>query len=176
MMQILTAGGISPLTDGQRPADPSNPLGYFEYQPVKRLAADNSWLGEARGRAVKVVIPLIPFLPSGFEYQIVVMHRDLGEILDSQERMLERLGVPVRAGREGLRAAFERQFAAGMDFAARHPRTTVLTVGHRHLLESPDQAIDSLLGFLDREDLDREAMAKSVVPELYRQRPGPGKN
>ena len=39
MMQMLAAGGLPALTDGERAADDSNPRGYFEYEPVKRLRA-----------------------------------------------------------------------------------------------------------------------------------------
>ena len=44
MMQMLEAGGIPPLTDNLRAPDENNPRGYFEFEPVKRLRADQSWL------------------------------------------------------------------------------------------------------------------------------------
>jgi hypothetical protein len=37
MMQMLVAGGMSPLSDGERAADADNPRGYFEYEPIKQL-------------------------------------------------------------------------------------------------------------------------------------------
>ena len=63
MMQILTSGGIEPLSDDCRPADPSNPRGYLEFEPVKRLASDHSWIDQATGKVVKVISPLLQFLP-----------------------------------------------------------------------------------------------------------------
>ena len=37
MMRMLEKGGIPILTDAVRKADDDNPLGYFEFEPVKRL-------------------------------------------------------------------------------------------------------------------------------------------
>jgi len=41
--------GMPLLTDERRPADLHNPRGYFEYEPVKHLAEDSSWVEAARG-------------------------------------------------------------------------------------------------------------------------------
>ena len=45
MMQMLQAGGLPAMTDGLRAADDNNRRGYLEYEPVKRLRADNRWGG-----------------------------------------------------------------------------------------------------------------------------------
>ena len=58
MMQMLQAGGMPLLIDGLRPADADNPNGYWEYEPVKRLQQDHSWIPKAEGKAVKVVSAL----------------------------------------------------------------------------------------------------------------------
>jgi hypothetical protein len=34
MMQMLAAGGMTMLTDGQRTPDPNNPRGYYEFELV----------------------------------------------------------------------------------------------------------------------------------------------
>ena len=45
MMQMLQAGGLTLISDNYRPADQHNPNGYFEYEKVKSLDADNScWI------------------------------------------------------------------------------------------------------------------------------------
>ena len=59
MMQMLAAGGVPVLTDGVRAPDADNPRGYFEFEPVKRTKRDASWVAQARGKAVKVVYPLL---------------------------------------------------------------------------------------------------------------------
>ena len=92
MMRMLAVGGIAPLTDGVRVPDTDNPHGYYEYEPVKRTKADDSWLGQAAGRAVKMVHLLLRDLPADRSYRVILMRRDLTEMVTSQRRMLERLG------------------------------------------------------------------------------------
>ncbi len=53
LMQLLAAGGIEPLTDGQRLPDSDNPRGYLEYEPATRLARDAS-------RPRRIVAPFGP--------------------------------------------------------------------------------------------------------------------
>ena len=55
MMQMLHAGGLPALTDGLRTADENNLRGYLEFEPVKRLRSDRSWLPQARGKVVKII-------------------------------------------------------------------------------------------------------------------------
>src|SRR5437899_8676 len=44
MMQMLDNGGVEVVTDHVRTADPDNPKGYYEFEPVKKLKRDQSWL------------------------------------------------------------------------------------------------------------------------------------
>ena len=52
MMQILAAAGLPLLIDDKRPPDEDNPLGYFEFEPVKRSREDLSWVAQAPGAAL----------------------------------------------------------------------------------------------------------------------------
>jgi hypothetical protein len=126
MMRMLDAGGIPALTDGHRPPDEHNPGGYFEYDPVKRLAENSSWLETARGRAVKVIYRLLPYLPPQVEYRVVFMERDLTEVFESQRAMLRARGDPAadQQGDRLLRALAEeldnaRELLAGRWCASR---------------------------------------------------------
>ena len=92
MMQMLAAGGVEVVTDHVRTADTDNPRGYYEFELVKKIKQDASWLPEARGKAVKMVSQLLYDLPAGEKYRIIFLERDLDEVLVSQEKMLERLG------------------------------------------------------------------------------------
>ena len=92
MMQMLQAGGMPLLIDDLRPADTDNPNGYWEYEPVKRLQQDNSWIPQAEGKAVKVVSALLQYLPPQHTYKIIFMQRPMQEVLASQTVMLERRG------------------------------------------------------------------------------------
>jgi len=95
MMQMMSAGGMPVLTDGQRSADDNNPRGYFELESVKSLARNQDVLTQADGKVVKVISSLLPSLPKDFEYRVVFMCRPLEEVVSSQNRMLERLGKEV---------------------------------------------------------------------------------
>ena len=88
MMQILDAAGMDILTDQNRKADENNPKGYYEYDPVKKLMVDKSWLPNAKGKVVKVIAQLLPYLPSNYDYKVIFMRREMGEVLKSQQIML----------------------------------------------------------------------------------------
>jgi len=53
MMQMLEAGGIEPVTDNIRGADLDNPKGYYEFEKVKTVAEDSSWLQERAAKLSK---------------------------------------------------------------------------------------------------------------------------
>src|SRR3989442_525361 len=124
MMQMLGAGGLAPLTDGLRQPDEDNPRGYFEFEPVKQIKRDTAWLELAVGKVVKMVHLLLPELPldRDHRYRVIMMRRDLGEVLESQKKMLMRKG---RAGAdldsEKLRSVFEQQLSRVDQFLASHP-------------------------------------------------------
>src|SRR5271155_257309 len=94
MMQMLDAGGLPVLSDGERKADTDNPKGYLEWERIKQLPKDPSLIGEAEGKVVKIISQLILSLPLDREYRIVFMERPLPEVLRSQDEMLRRRGNP----------------------------------------------------------------------------------
>ncbi|MEI9959835.1 MAG: hypothetical protein WDM76_01510 [Limisphaerales bacterium] len=69
MMQMLAAGGMPLLTDAIRKPDEDNPRGYFEFERVKQIKHDKAWLGEAVGKAVKIIHLLLYELPSERNYR-----------------------------------------------------------------------------------------------------------
>ena len=62
--------------------------GYYEHQQATRLQEDSTWVPAARGKVVKLVAHLVPFLPPGREYRLVMMRRDLKDVVASQRTML----------------------------------------------------------------------------------------
>jgi hypothetical protein len=169
MMQMLAAGGMELFTDGERTADESNPRGYFELEKVKALQADNSWLDDARGRVVKVVAPLIPWLPQECDYRILFMTRELDEILASQQSMLERLKREgAHLGDDELKKVLERQQNQAKRLAAGH-RVPLLEIDFRNAIDAPVEVARQVAEFLEL-DLDTAAMAEVIAPELYRER------
>src|ERR1700733_6156368 len=109
MMQMLDAGGLPVLADGERKPDPDNPKGYLEWERIKQLPKDPSVIAEAEGKAVKVISQLILSLPAGHEYRILFMQRPLPEVLKSQDEMLRRRGNVEQTGASSaLEEAFQR--------------------------------------------------------------------
>ena len=169
MMQMLQAGGMSLLTDGQRVADDSNLRGYYELEKAKLLQTDNTWLDEGRRKAIKIVAPLIPYLPQDCSYRVVFMHRDLDEILASQHSMLARLDRQgARLGDEQLKQVLERQQAQAKRLIAAH-RVPLLEISYREAVEQPAEVARLVAEFLVQ-DLDITAMKAVVAAELYRER------
>jgi hypothetical protein len=173
MMQMLHAGGLPVLSDGQRTADENNQRGYFEYEPVKRLRSDRSWLPQARGKAVKIIHLLLRDLQldGSLQYRIVFMQRPLDEVLSSQRAMLQREG---KAGADPalLKKAFESQLAQLDTWLAAQACMRVMRVPYHRVMQEPQAVAEALNTFLGIE-LDTAAMARTVDPALHRQR-GPG--
>ena len=167
MMQMLAAGGLTAFTDAKREADESNPRGYFEHDRVKALAKDSTWLPEADDMAVKVVAPLLRYLPAGPAYRIVFMERDIEEILRSQSTMLARDGR-TSADREVLRRAYERQVAGAKAWAARQKRTEFMAIAYQDVLADAAAATARVNSFLGG-SLNESAMAEAVDPSLHRE-------
>jgi hypothetical protein len=170
MMQMLAAGGIPPLMDRLRTPDESNPRGYFEFDPVKRLRTDQSWLEQARGRAVKIIHLLVRELPTDgrFRYRIILMRRAIDEVLASQRAMLERQGKKS-ADESTLARIYQGQLVELTNWLRTHKDVTSLSIDYGELLKHPDSGVQRIDNFLG-EGLDLVAMAKAIDPALYRQR------
>ncbi|HKK31702.1 MAG TPA: tetratricopeptide repeat protein, partial [Alphaproteobacteria bacterium] len=169
MMQLLEAGGIPALTDSERGADSDNPKGYYEYEPAKSRGDHRGWLGEAGGKVVKMVAQLLPNLPPDRPYRIVFMERPLGEIIASQDAMLERLGRPRGSRRANLARSYLAQVEQVKRVLAGHEgRISILPVDYRRALTAPDSVAAEISAFLGGV-LDVEAAAQAVDPSLRRQ-------
>jgi predicted AlkP superfamily phosphohydrolase/phosphomutase/tetratricopeptide (TPR) repeat protein len=169
MMQMLAAGGMPILADDRRAADENNLRGYFECEKVKSLQRDNTWLGEADGKALKVIVQLLPFLHRAHRYRILFMERDLAEIVGSQEKMLANLGRDRAGDAELLARTYRQQVARAKELIANVGNAEILCVGYGDVIADPvaqAQAINAFLGGT----LDEARMAASVDPGLYRQR------
>lgn len=170
MMQMLHAGGLPILSDDQRPPDANNPRGYFEFAPVKRLASEGApWMESAQGYGLKVVSPLLTYLPPMYHYAVIFMQRDLDEIVRSQRSMLARLGQDAAAfDAAKAHAEYTQHLAAVRLWLNRQPRVQVLEVAYRAVIDSPQETAERVSRFVGR--LDVNAMAAVVDPSLYRER------
>jgi hypothetical protein len=168
MMQMLDRGGVEVVTDHLRSADTDNPRGYYEFEPVKKIKRDASWLPSTRGKAVKMVSQLLYDLPPDETYRILFMERNLDEVLRSQEMMLERLGRTPHP-RDSMKRAFALHLERLHEWLVRQGNLAVLRVSYNDLLERPREQAERVVRFLGG-TMDVEAMVSSVDPSLYRNR------
>lgn len=169
MMSMLVAGGLEALKDDVRAADEDNPRGYFEYEAVKRLKQDASWVAGAAGKVVKVVHVHLRDLPrEGVHYRVVLMKRDLGEVLRSQRKMLVRRGQKGgNLSDERTAALYAKQIADLEAWLGAQPAFAFLAADYNALVRDPGPVVAAVNRFLGG-GLDEPAMAARVDPGLYR--------
>jgi hypothetical protein len=169
MMKMLEAGGLPVLVDHVRTADADNPRGYYEFEPVKALKTDASWVADARGKAVKMVYLLLMDLPPDQDYRILFLRRSLEEVLASQRAMLDRMGKPAGLDDARMAGLYRDQLAKIDAWLAGRPNFRVLDVNHRDLVTDAAPVLAEVDRFLGG-GLDLGAMARVVEPTLYRNR------
>jgi hypothetical protein len=170
LMRILAAAGLPVLADGARAADEDNPEGYYELEAVKRSRSDVSWLEQAGGKAVKVIHLLLPYLPANRRYKVVMMRRELDEVLASQRTMLARSGAQgARLDAAALRRTFAAQLRRVRQHVARRPCFELIEMDYNALLADPLPQLARLVEFLGL-DADPARLAAAIDPRLYRNR------
>jgi hypothetical protein len=170
MMQMLAAGGMPILSDGERPPDVDNPRGYLEWERIKQLPKDPGYIAEAEGKAVKVISRLLLSLPEGHEYRVIFMERPLPEVLASQEVMLRNRGTanPGTAN-AAMAAAFESHLREVNTWLDGKAYVTTLRVPYHEVLRDAEAIAEKLTQFLGIE-LNVQAMSAQVDATLYRNR------
>jgi hypothetical protein len=160
MMRMLSMAGVPTLTDGLRVADTSNPLGYFEWEAVKKITEDPQSIGKAEGKVVKVVSALLPHLPAGWNYVVIFMRRNTDAILRSQEEMVARLG-----GASVSLAADELELHLQTTLEGLRQRSDVrlLEVDYDGLIDQPEESVQQLVDFVGPERLRRVAALRSSI-------------
>lgn len=151
LMQILKVGGIEPVTDNQRKADCDNLNGYYEHEAVKALAkGDYDCLKDAQGRAIKVVSPLLKYLPDDYHYKVVFMHRDIDEILASQNKMLDNLDRSDNANNDhALKTHYTNHLSNISKWLTYQDNMSILDLHYAQLLDNPEQHAISIMEFLN---------------------------
>ena len=170
MMQMLAAGGLPVLSDGERKADTDNPRGYLEWERVKQLPKDPSLIAEGEGKVVKVISQLLLLLPDSHEYRVVFMQRPLPEVLKSQDEMLRRRGTfDPAADNAPIEAAFQRHLLEVNRWLDGKPNVQALRIHYHRALREPQATAEEIADFL-KIPMDIEAMTREVDPSLYRNR------
>jgi hypothetical protein len=169
-MKMLEAGGLLVVSDGLRRADEDNPKGYYEDERVKDLyqAVDRTWLRDARGKVVKIISFLLKSLPADNNYRVLFMHRNLREIVASQNKMLERRGETNDTPDERAVQLLDEQVRDAR-FFLRRPHFEVLEVTYAEVLGGARPQAQRMASFLGQ-PLDVGKMAEVVDLQLYRNR------
>jgi hypothetical protein len=170
MMRMLEAGGMELLVDNIRKPDEDNPKGYYEFEVVKKIREDASWLEGAAGKVFKMVSMLLYDLPADRNYRVIFMRRDLEEMLASQRKMLERNGKSVENYDNG---EMGRLYAAHLidieKWLGEQKNMEVLYVNYNDTIHDPEETALGVNRFLGNM-LDVSEMLKMVDGSLYRQR------
>ena len=170
MMRMLESGGIPALTDRRRVADQHNPHGYFEDERSRRLAQDSSWIAEACGKAVKIIYRLLPLLPPRLDYRVLFMERNINEVYDSQQDMLESKGDSAATqDRDSIIRALSRDLVRTRQWLEKQPNVRCLAIPYVELVTAPESWVSGVSDFLDG-GMDQRAMVAAVDLALYRHR------
>jgi len=171
MMSMLAAGGLDVLTDRLRIPDDDNPVGYFELEEVKKLIkGEHSWLAKSNGKAVKVISTLLPYLPHGYDYRIIFMHREMQEVLASQRKMpINRGENPDKISDDQMAEIFEKNLQQSERWINSQAHATRIDINYKQLIDNPRPLVAKINVFLGG-GLDEDKMLGVIDPSLYRQR------
>lgn len=171
MMKMLEAGGVEIMTDRIREADVDNPKGYYEFERVKDLEkeTDRTWVRDARGKALKVISWLLRQLPDDNAYDIVFMRRDLGEVLASQNKMLQNRNESDATDDAAMAEAYRHHLADVRILARRKRNWRLIEVRYDETIRNPSSVARAVNAFLGGR-LDERRMVGAVDGTLYRNR------
>jgi hypothetical protein len=169
MMQMLVAGGMTPLSDGKRQADPDNPRGYLEWERIKQLPTNPECIAEGEGEVVKVISRLLLSLPPGHDYRIIFMQRPLPEVLASQDQMLCRRGTYKEGVDSAVVSATFEKHLREVDAWLTGKYVLVLRVPYLEALSRARAIARQIAEFLEIK-LSMDTMTQQVDQSLYRNR------
>jgi len=169
MMQMLDRGGMEVVTDNIRTADEDNPKGYYEFEKVKKIKEDSSWLKDTRGKVFKMVSMLLLDLPPDEKYKIIFMQRNMSEVLASQRKMLERLNKKSDTNDGEMGELLTVHLKKTYNWLEQQENFDVYYVNYNILMADPLKEAKFLIEFLGI-NLDVDKMACVIDNSLYRNR------
>jgi hypothetical protein len=174
MMQMLRAGGMQIMTDGQRAADEDNPRGYYEWEALKQIQKEPELLDEdgLEEKAIKAISMLLPKMPKKHDYKVIFMTRPVEEVVASQANMIERLGTEgAQLGPEQLTRGLLAHRNQILAWLAKADHMEVLEVDYPSLVESPAEFVPKIAQLIGADRVpDAQAMLSVVDPKLHRQK------
>ena len=122
-----------------------------------------------RGKAIKIISFLLRHLPDTNNYKVIVMRRELPEVLASQSKMLERRGEPNGTSDEQMIKIWKDHVWRTNYFLKHTPHFEFIDVSYRNTVADPYTKAVRIKAFLGL-PTDAEKMATAVDPNLYRNR------
>lgn len=170
MMQMLERGGMEIFTDKKREADEDNPKGYYEHELVRNTMRNKKWVKDVGDKAVKVISHLLFHLPSRYQYKVIFMKRDLGEVMLSQNKMLVN-NNKAKEGvyRAGVEAAYRKNLTKVEKWVEKNHNVEVLYVDYSDAVHNPEKVALEVKKFLNL-DLNTKEMSAVADAKLYRNR------
>lgn len=167
VMAMLAAGGVPVLADDHRPADRHNPGGYYEHIKARAIREHAAWLGEARGKALKVISFHLFDLPREFHYNILFVERAMPEILASQRAMLPNLDAQDDWADTRWAERYQQHLAHVKAWLATQSNIRTLFLQHHKVLGDTHESARAINAFLG-DGLAVPPMADAVRQDLHR--------
>jgi hypothetical protein len=168
LMQIINAGSLPLGFDNTRPADNSNPKGYYELEGgkiINKLMEGSFPFENYKGKFIKITAFGLKFLPPG-KYKIIYSERNIEEILDSIEKMIGKKDMD----REETKLSFLKLNDMIKQSIEERKDIDVLFTNYNELLSDPKNSISKIINFLEVPESTQDQMVKVVDNRLYRQR------
>jgi hypothetical protein len=168
LMQILRAGDIPISHDNTRPADESNPKGYYELaggKIINKLMNGSFPIKDHKGKFIKVTSFGLKYLPPG-KYKIIYSERNIEEILDSMEKMIGEKDP----NREETKISFVKLNNMIKEYVQDREDIDILYINYNNILSDPKEDIYKIIKFLNAPESLLDKMIETVDKNLYRQR------
>jgi len=119
----------------------------------------------------KIIAQLLVFIPKKYaeQYRVIMVHRDMKEVMQSQNKMIQRDSKKKSLlNEEQLSNSFRKQMYLCEKFIE-STGVPALHLPYHRCIEEPMKYCKIIREFLG-EGVDAEAMAKHIDPSLYRNR------
>ena len=131
-------------------------------------------LEQAQGKAIKIISALLPHLPPKHRYKILFMRRPVGQVVDSQWKMLANQGHKPRAEKQHLIQTQETHLAQTLATLRQSPKVELLEIDVPGLVADPMAWLPQIRAFLGPAlAASDETLAAVIRPDLHRQRGEP---
>lgn len=171
MMQVLAAGGVPIAYDDTRRKDQHNQNGYFELyggKIINKLIDNTLSLSAFHGKFIKITAYGLLHLPVG-KYKIIYLQRNIEEILDSMECMMQSMDYHRIETRQSLQKLNSKLLH---DLSQREDLHWI-QMNYNSIIEDPVTNIQKIKNFIGPYCFDTNAMIQAVDKKLYRQRKKP---